>query len=580
MTILDIRVLGAFEARIGLTPLPELGSGRMRALVTYLALEAGRAQLRSALAALFWPDLDEAAALRLLRQMLYRLATLLDVGGDLPTPLRIDRHSVQFDITRIRVDAQIIEAALARVRQHHHRSIAGCRECQALLDTAIGAWHGELLDGVIPVPGDRFDDWLMQRREHLTRAAAEIHAIRVSQAMRRRDYARSIEQCSIWLRIDPWNEHAHHQLVHALAQSGQRGAALRQLEVCRQMLMHEFRAEVSPALATLGMHIRQGMPSASPGGAPAATTCPGRDHERALLLGWLNQPLPCLICVSGLGGMGKSRLIAAIGDELHAMFDGRIVRVDCHDITQGEQLWQAIARQCSGHGIALVDTATAGAPQCWYDGLLMLDGLDPDLAPAIVQAVRSAAPWLSILTTQRQRLALAEAAQFGLEGLPPEVAVEVLRSRMAHDGMAGGISVEHCMALCAALDGMPLALELAAPLLRLYSCEELHHMIERGDLDAFTTAMIDVPSRQRSLTQIFADALASLDDTHHTAFTQLAHLAAPFHRQAAAAMLGGPLAVDVLRAASDRALLVAVAPGHHQMPRMVQRWLQAQPPPS
>ena len=580
MSIVDIRVLGAFEARIGLTPLPELGSGRMRALVTYLALEADRAQLRSSLAALFWPGLDEAAALRLLRQTLYRLVTLFDAGGRADAPLRIDRHTVQFDAAHIRVDARIVEDAYTRVRHHNHRSVEGCRECQDMLDLALGVYRGELLDGVVPVPGDRFDDWLVGRRERLTRTAAELHAIRVAQAIRRCDHTGAIDRCGAWLRIDPWNEQAHHQLALALAYSGQRTAALRQLETCRQMLLQEFGAGPSPELAALGARIRQQALTPRIGAPPPSPACLGRERERATLLDWLNQPLPCLICVSGLGGIGKSRLVADLDTELHVMFDGRVVLVDCHGITQPEHLWQQVVRHCDARGIALAADTPADARHPPRDGLLILDGLDGSPAStALVLDVRRAAPWLSMLTTQRQRLALAGASQLGLGGLAPEAASAVLDRCVARD-TAVRISAAHCLALCVALDGIPLALELAAPLPRLYPCDELCAMIEAGELDILVTTMIDVPSRQRSLTTILATTLAVLDGAQRGAFARLAARGASFRRQDAVALLGGAAADEMLRTAGDWSLLVAAAPGHYQSPGVLWRWLRAQPPAS
>lgn len=580
MSLVDIRVLGAFEARIGLTPLPELGSGRMRALVTYLVLEADRAQLRSSLAALFWPDLDETAALRLLRQTLYRLAALLDVGGQAGAPLRIDRHTVQLDTTLVRVDARIIEDARARVRQHGHRSAEGCRECRDVLDLALGMYRGELLDGIVPVPGDRFDDWLVERRARLMRTAAELYAIRVAQAIRRCDDADAIDWCSAWLRIDPWNEQAHRQLALALAYSGRRTAALRQLEACRQMLLQEFGASLPPELAELGAQIRQHALTPRVAAAPPSPAGLGREHERATLLDWLNQPLPCLICVSGMGGIGKSHLIADLDAELHVMFDGRVVLVDCHGITQPERLWQQIVRRCGAHGITLAADTPADAWHPPRDGLLILDGLDGDPAnAALVLDVRGAAPWLSVLTTQRRRLALVGAAQLNLGGLAPEAASAVLDRCVARDA-AVRISPAHCLALCVALDGVPLALELVAPLLRLYLCDELCAMIEAGELDMLVTTLIDVPPRQRSLTAIFAATLAVLDDAQRSAFVRLAALGASFQREDAAALLGAAAATELLSIAGDWSLLATTTPGRYQIPGVLRRWLLAHAPPS
>lgn len=324
MARLTLSFLGAFQASIGGEPL-SLRSVRIQALLAYLALEPARPHTREALAALFWPDEPDQAAKQNLRQALYQLRQLL--GEPAEALLLVTRDTVQLDPAG---DYALDVAAFMRAIK------------QGQLREAAELYQGELLEQLIS-GSDSFEEWLVLRREQLHILALDALHQLAEQALAQHDDTQAQQDARRQLALEPWREHAHRQLMLALARGGDRSAALAQYDICRRILADELGVEPERETSALYEQIRAGAIdketsrqgdtmgfapehpiSLSPNlpvslasrhdlaDAPDVGVFYGRERELGLLDQWLTGERCRLIGVLGMGGLGKTALAARL----------------------------------------------------------------------------------------------------------------------------------------------------------------------------------------------------------------------------------------------------------------------------
>ncbi|MCU0507802.1 MAG: AAA family ATPase [Anaerolineae bacterium] len=256
MSRLAIFLLGGFEVLLDGKPVTSFGTDKVRALLAYLALRAGRPHRRAALAGLLWPDLPQERAAHNLRQSLLRLRRALgdDEGaaeGREPF-LLLAGQEVQFNpLSNHHIDvAEFLE--LLRARRHHQHPAGGmCSACLAWLEQAADMYRGDLLAGFSLRDSLPFDEWQVMEQETLRAQALEAlgsiadHYERTGNAAQVLAYARRI------VALEPWHERAQIQLMTALAQTGQEAAALEQYAHYRSILAQEFSLAPSAEVSAL-----------------------------------------------------------------------------------------------------------------------------------------------------------------------------------------------------------------------------------------------------------------------------------------------------------------------------------------
>ncbi len=217
---LRVRMLGGFELTSGeggdLTPPRK----KLRALVALLAFAPAAGWSREQLTALLWGDRDEEQARGSLRQALAELRRLL---GD--SALRTDREMVAFDSTVVSVDA----VEFARL------TAAGD------LEPALALYRGGLLEGV-SLPDAGFADWLLVERTRLHDLAIGV----LARLLDAQTGEAAIAMAQRLLQLDPAREETHRALMRLYAAQGNRCQALRQYQVCRDVLQHELGVKVEP----------------------------------------------------------------------------------------------------------------------------------------------------------------------------------------------------------------------------------------------------------------------------------------------------------------------------------------------
>ncbi|HEU5143774.1 MAG TPA: adenylate/guanylate cyclase domain-containing protein [Dermatophilaceae bacterium] len=226
-----------------------------------------------------------------------------------------------------------------------------------------------------------------------------------------------------------------------------------------------------------------------------------------------------LVTLTGSGGTGKTRLAVAVARELQSRLPGDVFFVPLHTANESSRMWAAIAEAVDapvkGEQLPRDGTLEFLRPQ---SALLVLDNVEqiPD-ADVVVAALLDGAPDVSLLVTSRRPLHLVEEHQYPLSTLAvplrlgqlaevvqtPAVRLFEQRTRMVRPDFAvNRENVGDVVALCRLLDGLPLAIELAAARSRMLGPRALLARIDTWFGEALTTS--DRPERQRTLTATIA----------------------------------------------------------------------------
>src|SRR5262245_54165803 len=235
MTVLTIRLLGGFEARLGAGPPATFPTKKARALLAYLAARPAQARSRDEIAELLWGARADEQARGSLRRTLsdLRKALPLDDGAWLVSDgdtVKLDEGSVDVDVTRF--------------------------ECLAAgdagaLEQAAALYQGEFLAG-FGLDEQTFEAWLRTERERLRQLALKTLTRLLAHHVAGEALEPAIQTGTRLLAIDPANELAHRALMQLYARQGRRGEALRQYRSCREALMRELG--VGPDAATEALH--------------------------------------------------------------------------------------------------------------------------------------------------------------------------------------------------------------------------------------------------------------------------------------------------------------------------------------
>jgi predicted ATPase len=275
------------------------------------------------------------------------------------------------------------------------------------------------------------------------------------------------------------------------------------------------------------------------GRLPVGTTSlVGREQAIDEVAGLLGRPEVRLVTLTGPGGVGKTRLALAVGDLLRDRFDGAVF-VPLETATRPEQVLAGIARAV-GAGLAGTDSPLQVLIEQLAGGrwLLILDNLEqvPDVGGDLGELL-ARCPDLAILATSRRVLGVRAERDYPVPPLmladDPTVPVETLlaspavelfvdRARAVRPDFT--LTNENAAAvaeICRRLEGLPLAIELAAARTRLLDPGELLQRLARS-LDALGTGSVDMPQRQRTLRDTVQWSVDLLDDDERSLLETMA----------------------------------------------------------
>src|SRR5262245_7928894 len=215
---LQLRLFGGIELRSDRAPDAPAPGRKVRALLAYLALSPDLPCPREKLMALLWSDRAEEQARASLRQALTELRHAL---GE-PSPLRTEQDTVSLDSSGIVVDAVEFPRLVKAGK----------------LAEAAALYRGPLLDGH-GVRDEAYEDWLRVERTRLHDIAADT----LDRLAKSQSGEAAIATAQRLLQLDPAREETHRLLMKLYAAAGQRAQALRQYQLCRDMLERELQAK-------------------------------------------------------------------------------------------------------------------------------------------------------------------------------------------------------------------------------------------------------------------------------------------------------------------------------------------------
>jgi predicted ATPase len=271
----------------------------------------------------------------------------------------------------------------------------------------------------------------------------------------------------------------------------------------------------------------------------------GRKRELGDLVRLLREGVR-VVTITGPGGMGKTRLALAAAAELVESFERGATLVELAAIRDPELVLPAVAEAIGVEG----DLATQLGDE---QRLLVLDNLEQviEAAPRFAELL-AVCPGLAVLATSREPLRIAGEREFPLRPLPEAPAVELFRRRaeaVVPDFDAG---YDELAQICRRLDSLPLAIELAAPRVKLLSAEELLSRLDRR-LPILTAGRRDLPERQQTLRATIEWSYELLEPREQELFARLGVFSGGWTMDAAEAVCGADL--DTLGSLLDQSLV-------------------------
>jgi predicted ATPase/DNA-binding SARP family transcriptional activator len=576
--LLTLQLFGPFEARVQGDSLPHLRFRKGQALLTLLALRAGHEVERDWLAGQLWPDRTETPTLTSLRNSLLNLRQALG-----PAACRLQAptaRTLRLQVTATEVDVLAFDAAVDRGDS-------------SSLEQAVALYRGPLLEGCA-------EEWAFQERRSRELAYLEALETLATQALTHGNPAGAESYLRRAVAADPLRETAQRALMQTLATRGNYAAVLQVYRDLRRRLHRDVNAEPDPETQALFQQLRaearrraalpagmarsgplkldpkaraDGLSSLGTDRSTAASPFPtldlrpdnlpvqrtpllGREQELAAVRALVLRAEVGLATLIGAGGTGKTRLGLAAAADLLDQFDAGVFFVGLAPISDPALVAAAVAqtlgvRETAGRTL-LESLREYLRPR---QMLLLLDNFEHVLPAApLVAELLASCPRLKVLVTSRAPLHLQEEQQFPVpplaipdpQHLPPlegfaQFAAVALFLQQAQAVKPGFVLTDEnapsVAEICCRLDGLPLAIELAATRIRLFSPQALRARLERR-LPLLTGGARDLPARQRTLRNTIAWSYDLLAADEQKLFRRLSVFAGGFTLEAAAVVCG------------------------------------------
>jgi predicted ATPase/DNA-binding SARP family transcriptional activator len=528
-----VEVVGADGTVVLLAPMH-------RRLLVALLVERDATRGADALIDALWASAPPRSAPKLLQVYVSNLRRVLP--GSIRITTRVDGYALEFRdelLDAVRFERLVADARTAR----HERNPA---LAASLLDRALELWHGDAYGDLRYEDFARFD---AERLEDLRVAALEE---RVEASLELGRHAESLPEALGLAKAHPFRERLQAQAMLALYRCGDQAGALDLYRSARAALVDGLGLEPGTELRLLQQRILQQDPALAPPARPveAATRVAalpdsfvGRAADLAALRALFRRDDVRLIVLTGAGGSGKTRLALEAAAREAGSFANGVAVVRLAGIRDPGFVVAAIADGLGihGEGDPLESLITALMPR---ELLLVLDNAEQLRAgTGVLVEIVQRAPRVKILVTSRFVLHLSGEHVYPVDPLDTDSAAELFldRARAADARFRlDGADRAVIRRICERLDGLPLAIELAAARVRTLALGEL---VDRLDarLPLLTGGPRDLPARQRTLRETIAWSFDLLDPHARRDGARFSVFAGGFTLDAAEAVTGATL---------------------------------------
>jgi len=547
----------------------EITGARLRGLLALLAGDLRSGCSTARLVEGLWPDEQPEKPTKALQVLVSRGRAQLgsDVIASTPTGYRLSLSEDQVDTSAVLLSASA-SARLSRSGDH----AAALAHAEAGLARWEGVPRGTVLDDPLSV--------LRAERASTYRSLVRARALALSRLGRR---AESVEALTELVRERPRDEEVLLELLRCEAATVGPAAALARYDGYRRSLRDELGTDPGPALQAVYQQLLQGAAPVVRRGVPhEPNPLLGRDDDIAAVANLLRTSR--VTSIVGPGGLGKTRLAHVVSRQAEQRVvqlvalagvagDDDVVSEVASVLGIGESRRTPVAHVAVQSDVLTGIAGTLGPGPA----LLVLDNCEHVIrgVAALVQALVSATRDLRVLTTSRAPLGLSSESVYLLPELDLPTSVELFgqRARAARPGV--DLPADVVEELCGHLDGLPLAVELAAARVRVMSVAEIARRLG----DRFTLlrgGARDTPERHRTLHAVVDWSWNLLEPAGQAAMRALSVFPAGFTADAARHLLGdgdvsdGPDVMQVLEHLVDQSLLKVTDTGSGTRFRMLE----------
>ncbi len=468
------------------------------ALLAYLAVndsgQAKRTYTRESLSALLWPDYDQVKAFTNLRHTLWEIQKVFGPGW-----LNANREKIGLQAdANVWVDVHRFESLWSESRAQRDVSLR-----ISLLTESVQLYRHHFLTGFNLKNAPTFDEWSMTKADELRHKLTETLTLLTEDYCLLGNAESALQYARRLVTLDPLNESAHRQLMQVYSQVGQHNAALKQYQTLEQTLRKELGLDPQPETRALYKQIRKGEVNHFQIGIKRETVIPqnnlpqqltsfiGREKEQAEIVRLLARNR--LVMLTGSGGVGKTRLSLQVGAKALNQFPDGVWFIELAPLANPDLIPQTILSS-----LQLGEQAGKTPLQVLEEQLnnkkllLILDNCEHliEASAKVAHVLLMSTREVKILATSREVLSMSEELAWRV----PSLTLPDPKSRLEFGELTQYESVRLFMErallvqpyfkadpanapaiaqICFRLDGIPLAIELAAARVKALSVSQI-----------------------------------------------------------------------------------------------------------
>ncbi|MFV9633373.1 BTAD domain-containing putative transcriptional regulator [Mycobacterium neumannii] len=518
----------------------DVGHARQRAVLVAMLIDLNRPVPSDQLIYRVWADEPPYRARNALAAYVSRLRAVIGHSGGVD----IKRESGGYILL---ADPMTVDLYRFSHLTNQARAAVDPVEADELFARALQLWRGS--------PFVTLDTpWLNEVRNSLHAERLVVALDRNDTALRVGRHAELLPELTTMLAEHPLDERLAAQLMLAQYRCGRQADALETFRAMRERLVDELGADPSPALQQVHMQLLEGDPErvAPPAAAPAAvsarprmnlprrsTSFIGRDDDVAHVLDVLRER--SLVTLTGVGGVGKTRLALEAAVRAEARFTDGVTLVELAPLDDGAAVGHTVAAALhlqQRHGLGIEETVIDYLRT--KNLLLVLDNCEHLLDPVarLTDSIVANCPDVLVLATSREAIGVDGEHIWPISPLSLDEATELFADRARasrHDFALEDEPVGAVAEICRRVDGLPLAIELAAARMRAMSSLDVARRLD--GLRLLRGGTRGSP-RQQSLLATIEWSYRLLTDAEQQLFSALSVFAGGFDLEAAHTVCG------------------------------------------